>query len=211
VFAWWLCQPLCLFAFSRLSGTSVFLSRYLYIALPGIALTATVAAAAFVPAAYWKQMAAVLGVGVLIFHGHWNHLLPPHHNSDWRGAARAINAELAGGNNPVICPSPFIEARPPVWRSGYPIDTFLYTHLAAYPISGTRYPFPFETSLEAEQFAASLARGTLARSGKFVIYGGDRAAQFWRNWFSGRPEFAGWRIRSLGSFGDVEALVFEKI
>jgi len=210
VFTWWLCQPLCLYAFSRLSGTSVFLSRYLYVAIPGIALTATVAAAAFVPAAYWKQIAAALGIGVLLFHGHWNRLLPPHHNSDWRGAARAINAALSAGREPVICPSPFIEARPPVWHPGYPANTFLYSQLAAYPINGALYPFPFETSPEAEQFAASLAHGTLAPSGKFVIYGGDRAAQFWRSWFSGRPEFAGWRIRSLGSFGDVVVLVFEK-
>lgn len=212
VFAWWLCQPLGLFAFSRVTGNSVFLSRYLYIALPGIALTATVAASAFVPAARWKQIAAVLGLGVLLFHGHWNRLFPPHHNSDWRGAARAINLELAGSPKPVICPSPFIEARPPVWSPDYPVNTFLYSHLAAYPVNGALYPFPFEsseTSPEAERFADALARGTLAPSGKFIIYGGDRAAEFWRSWFSGRPEFAGWRIRSLGSFGDVDVLVFD--
>jgi mannosyltransferase len=210
VFAWWLVQPLSLFAYSRLSGNSVFLSRYLYIALPGIALTATVAAAAFVPARHWTQMATALGLGVLLFQGHWNHLLPAHHNSDWRNAARAINAELSEGGEPVICPSPFIEARPPVWRPDYPVASFLYSQVAAYPIRGTVYPFPFETSPEAERFASTLARGTLAGSGKFVVYGGDRAAKFWRSWFSGRPEFAGWRIRTLGSFGDVDAFVFER-
>jgi hypothetical protein len=33
---------------------------------------------------------------------------------------------------------------------------------------------------------------------------------FWRGWFSARPELAGWRIRSLGPFGDVAVMVFEK-
>jgi len=37
---------------------------------------------------------------------------------------------------PVICPSPFIEARPPVWTPGYPLASFLYAHLPVYPIQG---------------------------------------------------------------------------
>jgi 4-amino-4-deoxy-L-arabinose transferase-like glycosyltransferase len=43
--AWWLCQPLCLFAFSWLTGNSVFVPRYLSVMLPGVALAATAAAA----------------------------------------------------------------------------------------------------------------------------------------------------------------------
>ena len=181
ILAWWLCDPLCLFAFSRVSGTSVFLSRYLYMALPGTALAATLAAAVFLPHHYWRRMAAVLGLGILIFAGRWNHVVPAHHNSDWRAASRAINLEVAGADVPILCPSPFIEARPPVWRPDYPATSFLYSHLAVYPVHGAVYRFPFETSPEAERFAAALAQGRLSASKKFIIYGGDRAVHFWRN------------------------------
>ena len=210
ILAWWLSDPLCLFTLSRISGDSVFLSRYLYMALPGTALTATLAAAVFLPRNLWRQTAAVLGLGILVFAGRWNHLVPAHHNSDWRAASRAINVEVAGADVPVLCPSPFIEARPPVWRPGYPARSFLYSHLAVYPVHGEVYRFPFEASPEVERFAAELTQGRLSASKKFIIYGGDRAAHFWRDWFSARPELAGWRIRELGSFGDVEVLVFER-
>lgn len=45
IFSWWLCDPFSLYEFSCLTGDSVFLSRYLYLALPGVALSATLAAA----------------------------------------------------------------------------------------------------------------------------------------------------------------------
>ena len=89
---WWLVQPLGLFAYSHLSGVSVFTTRYVSIALPGAALAATAAVAFFVPKSFWKPLAMVMGIAALIFGGQWRELWPPHHNSDWRGAARAANA-----------------------------------------------------------------------------------------------------------------------
>jgi hypothetical protein len=210
ILALWLCDPSCLFLLSHLSGQSVFLSRYLYLALPGIALTGALAAAVFLPRTFWRPMAALLGIGILIFAGRWNHLAPEHHNSNWRAASRAINREVAGADIPILCPSPFIEARPPVWRPGDQAPSFLYSHLAVYPVYGAVYRFPFATSPQAEQFAAELAQGRLSTSKEFIIYGGDRVVRFWRNWFSARPELKGWRVRELGAFGDVEALVFER-
>ena len=210
IFAWWLCDPLSLFGFSKLTGTSVFLSRYMYIALPGIALVATVAVAAFMPARYWKPIAAAFGLAVLITQGHWNRLLPLHHNSDWRTAARSVNASLTGDGTPIICPSPFIEARPPVWHPDYPITSFLYSHLLGYPLRGTEYPFPFETSPEAEKYAATLSLNTLSKADRFLIYGSDSSVKFWRGWFSARVELAGWRIHRVGLYGDVEVVAFDK-
>jgi hypothetical protein len=42
--AWWLIQALALFAVSRITGSSMFVARYLYIGLPGAVLAATLAA-----------------------------------------------------------------------------------------------------------------------------------------------------------------------
>ncbi len=202
--AWWLVDPLSLFAFSHLTGVSVFVARYMSVALPGVALAITAALALFVPAAKWRPITLALAAGVLIFTGGWSHLWPTHHNSDWRAAAAALPAGL-----PVLCPSPFIEARPPVWRPDYPIDSFLYSNLLVYPVPGKLYPFPYERSPEADRAASQLWQDTLASAPGFALFGIDGAVEEWRRWFRARPETAGWHDRKLGGFGDVTAVVFE--
>ncbi len=201
---WWLCQPVALFAFSRWSGDSLFVNRYLYLSLPGAVLAAAAAVAFFAPTRAWKPLSLVLATGVLLSTGSWRTFWPEHHNSDWRAAARAIPVGV-----PVVCPSPFVEARVGVWRPDYPLPGFLYAHLSVYPIQGKPFLLPFESSREAEQFAADLSRHTLAPSGRFVIYGWDHNVLPWRDFFAARPELAGWSNRRLGRFGDVEAVVFE--
>lgn len=206
--AWWLCQPLALYGFSWLTGNSVFVTRYLSIMLPGVGLSATALAARSIPPAHWKRLAALVGVGALLLQGQWNRVWPVHEHSDWRGAARQVNALAPGPATPVICPSPFIEARPPVWRPDYPLPGFLYSQLPVYPIAGKLIPFPFETSPEAEGYAARLARGTLSPSGRFLIYGGNGPATFWSKWLAARPELAGWSY-ARHEHGDVEVVEFQ--
>lgn len=207
--AWWLCQPFALFAYSRLTGNSVFVNRYLYLSLPGAALTACVALAFFIPSPRWKPLAAALAVGVLLMLGDWHTLWPRHKESDWRAAARAINQLELAPYTPVVCPSPFIEAKPPVWRPDYPLPGWLYAHLAVYPVSGKPYLLPFEASAAAQQYATELSKQTLASSGRFVIYGDNHNVFVWRDFFAARPELAGWSNRRLGPFGDVDAVLFE--
>jgi len=208
--AWWLCAPLGLFGFSWLTGDVTFVPRYLYLGLPGAALAATAAAALFVPPQHWRTLSLALGGGVLLLLGQWTQLWPPHHNSNWRSAALSLNAQQLGADTPVICPSPFIEAKPPVWRPDYPMDSFLYSQLLVYRVAGKEYPFPFESSPEAEMEARKLTQEVLPAAGRFAIYGPERSVLDWREWFRAQPELAAWRNRRLGSFGDVEAVVFEK-
>jgi hypothetical protein len=202
---WWLVDPLSLFAFSHLTGHSVFVPRYMSVALPGAALAIAAAVALFVPAEKWRPITVALAAGVFILTGGWSHLWPTHRNSDWRAAAKAVPAGL-----PVLCPSPFIEARPPVWRPDYPIDSFLYSNLLVYPVPGKLYPFPYERSPEAERDAAQLWTDTLASSPAFALFGIDSAVAPWRDWFHARPESAAWRDRKLGGFGDISVVVFER-
>ena len=209
ILGWWLWHPLCLFVFSRLTGNSVFVERYLSPALPGGALAATLAAAYFIPARHWKPLSAILGAGVVLLMGNVRDFSPPHHNSGWREAAREINELDLGATTPVIYPSPFIEAKWPVWRPDYTLPGFLYCHTLVYPVVGAPYLFPYGSSAEGERYAADLLRGALFSAGRFVIYGGHGDVRLWRNWFTGRPELTGWRNRQLGPFGDVDVALFE--
>jgi hypothetical protein len=206
---WWLAQPLELFAFSWFTGNSVFVNRYLSLALPGTALAATLAVGYFLPPAFWKISSAVFGAGVFLFMGNLSELTPRHHNSDWRAAAGRIRQLGWANTTPVIYPSPFIEAQTPVWQPDYSLPGFLYCHLLVYPAPGTPYLLPFESSPEAERYASSITAGPLVSAGRFAIYGGDVNVRLWRKWFAGRAEFRGWTDRQLGPFGDVEVAVFE--
>ena len=207
--AWWLCQPICLFAFSHITGNSVFVARYLSLLLPGAALAATAVAAISIPPERWMPLSFALGAGVLLFLGQWRQPWPAHHNSDWRGAALAIN-QRAAPDTPVICPSPFIEAKPPVWTPDYPLPGFLYAHLSVYPLHAPALLFPYDFSTEAGRFAQHLSTDVLSSREQFVIYGQHPAALFWKDWFAARPEFSTWRNQPLGSFGDVDAILFER-
>ena len=205
---WWLTPPMCLFAFSHLTGISVFVQRYYSLALPGAALAGAALAARYVPSRMWKPMAVALGLGVVLWRGDWRELWPAHVGMDWRGAALAIN-QLTGSSTPVIFPSPFIEAQRSAWRPGYPLPSFFYAPLVAYPVRGRVIPFPFSTR-GAERYAATLARSTLMASGRFFVYGHRYNAYFWENWYLKRPELAGWTSRRLGPFGDVVVAEFNR-
>jgi len=209
ILGWWVCQPLALFAFSLLTGNNVFVTRYLWLSLPGAALAAAAVVACFIPGDFWKPAAVILGTGVVLLMGGIPRFAPLHHGSNWREAAREIRSLGIQPDTPVVYPSPFIEAKYPVWKPDYALPGFLYCHLLTYPVGGTPYLLPFTNSIEAEQYAASLAGGVLSSSGKFVVYGGQLNVDWWRRFFSQRPELAAWHSRKLGDFGDVEVVVFE--
>ena len=174
ILGWWLIQPLSLFAFSWATSHSVFVHRYVDIALPGAALAAAAAASVFLPPARWRLASVVLAAAVLLLLGDWSRPWPAHHNSGWRTAAERLN-QLEPGL-PVVCPSPFIEARAPVWHPGDPAAGFLYAHLEVYPVHARLFAFPYEAFPEAEQFAAGLVGETLVPAQRLM------------------PVFAGWAV-----------------
>lgn len=205
--AWWLITPLGVFVFSRLSGTSLFVPRYLSLSLPGIAMTATLAAALYIPRRLWRTATLAIAAGALVFAGNWNSVWPEHDPAGWRSPAEYVNRIAETPDTPIICISPFIEAIPPVWSPDYPIPGFLYAPLFAYPLRGTPYLFPVRVSDEARLYAQRLIPKTLPHHGLFLIYGGIPAAQYWQNWLSQVPELHGWRSDAR-DFGDILVVVF---
>jgi len=200
---WWLIPPLALYVYSLATGNSVFVRRYYSIELPGAALAAAFLAARFLPKPQWNHAGVLLGAGVVLTMG-WHP--EPWPGSNWRSAAAALNALPQG--TPVIVASPFIEAKAPVWRPDYPLPGFLYAQLEMYPLRQRTYLFPFKPCPEAKQYAERLEPG-LAAAKRFAIYGGDANVRFWRDWFARQPDLAYWKTRDLGTFGDVQAVLFE--
>ena len=64
---WWLIDPLALYGFSRVTGTSVFVARYMYLAVPGATLMAILVASLLVPPEQWKKFACGVGLAVLFW------------------------------------------------------------------------------------------------------------------------------------------------
>ncbi len=207
--SWWSVAPVAIFAFSWITGNSVFVARYYSEAAPGVAFAAAALSALFLPARWWKPVSIAFGIGVLIVVGDWTQFWPIHSQSRWRAASQAITAAGAQSGTPVICPSPFVEAQSPLWYPNYPMPDFLSCHLLFYPFPGTKHLFPFLSSPEAERSAAGLVQSRLAPARRFFLYGGRNNVRYWRDWFAGQPKLAGWSNHSLGNFGDVDAVVFE--
>jgi hypothetical protein len=199
----WIWMPLCLFAWSHLTGTVLFVPRYFSPALPGMALTATALAAFYLPRQFWKPATIVLAALTLLWFGQWNVLWIHHAFDNWRDGALEADLEALDPDTPVVTVSPFVEAQPPAWTPDYPLPGFLYAPLLPYPVHGKIYPFPFLVSPVAEQYADTLLRDTLLKQPRFIVYGGGRNALNWADWFSKRPELARWSY----SLNTVEAIV----
>jgi hypothetical protein len=208
VVGWWLGMPVCLWLYSVLSGTSLFVPRYFSPALPGAAMASTAVAALYLPRHLWKQAAVFAGVVALAVSGHWSVLWPNHTRDIWREGARTERL-VAEADTPVIAVSPFVEAQAPVWRPDYYLPGFLYAPLFTYPLRGVVYPFPILVSDDGEQYAAKLVRQTLVQRPRFVVFGSGRLPMHWVVWFAGRPDLAGWSYQ-VHRDDAIETVVFEK-
>ena len=195
--------PVAMFLFSRLTTSSVFVPRYVSISLPGAALAGSPwCAPGWIPPDRWRPLGLALGAGALLWLGQWHQLWPPHHNSDWRAAAGAVN-KFAGA--PVLCPSPYVEAQAPLWRADYRLPGFLYSHLAAYTDNR-----PAGVAAYSNYRAAADLLPQLTHGGRFLLYGWEPQTHFWRDWLAARPELSGWNAHRLGPFADVDVVLFER-
>lgn len=207
---WWLGMPVLLLAVSRLTGTGMFLIRYVSPALPGAALAATALAAFFVPARLWKPAAALLAVGALAVAGHWEALWPNHARyEDWRTMAGIADLAATSPDTPVVVPSGFAEGIRPNWTPDYQVPGFLYSQFYVYPVRGRIIPFPFSTAPEDEVYMKHLAADTLGRGDRFILFGGGENAHKWVNFLLQLPELAGWRMNYRLSGGLLVA-VFDR-
>lgn len=208
--SWWLIHPLALFVYSHVTGNGIFLTRYLSPLLPGLILTTTAVVARWMPwertRGQWRLAAAVMAIAALIAQGHLTARTFNHENSGWREAAAEVN-RFAGSETPVLVPSPFVEARSPVWKPDYPLPGFLYAHLEGYPVSGRLFLLPYDRKGAADYLTEKLDQ--ISGGSKFAAYGQRPAVNQLREWLTARPELAGWRVETR-EFGDVFVAEFQR-
>jgi hypothetical protein len=149
----------------------------------------------------------VLATGILIV-GFSKEPFPPTRNSHWREAAQAVNDAVRNADMPVICPSPFVEARSPAWSPNYILPGFLYAHLDAYPIHAAIFLLPARAEPAGQTYASVLAGDRLIPARRFLVYGGTFGVSLWTDWFMAQPEFAHWHNFQVGKFGEVEIVEF---
>lgn len=203
---WWLWQPLVLLAASWVTGNSVFVPRYFSLALPGMLLAAAFGARLFMPPGAWKPAAVALAMGIVVVH-FVTEPFPPTRNSHWREAAAEVNELTRDGVTPVVCPSPFVEARSPVWTPGYALPGFLYAQLDAYPLRQKPVLLPAAVEDAGTRYARAAVMEKIVPAGRFVLYGGGYAVTKWAPWFSAQPELRDWDYRLI-QFGDVAVVSY---
>jgi mannosyltransferase len=206
ILSWWLACPVALFAYSRLTGNGVLITRYVSPMLPGMALAVTFAAAFCLRNSWWRPAAFATGAVALAFLGQWHSLLPSHEGDNWRDAAAMVRRSADAGTA-VLCPSPFIEAQWPVWTPDYKLPGFLYSHLNYYALAGRVRLLPFQPSPESERYTEGLLGSELAPSGKFILYGSTWAVRKVDRWLSGRPDLVRWR-KEWRNFDTLSVVVY---
>ncbi|HKD04292.1 MAG TPA: glycosyltransferase family 39 protein [Bryobacteraceae bacterium] len=207
IIGWWLACPVCLFIYSRISGNGIFISRYVSLMYPGIALAATALVAQFLPDRGWRYGAAAAGIIALFLMGQWSAKSPAHTPDDWRAAA-AMEKAISTDSTPVLCASPFIEAQSPGFSPAYALPGFLFSNLTYYPIRGRLRLFPFSPSEQAEKYALSLLKNELVPARRFVLYGSNYGSGYLMRYLAKRPELAGWKIDST-HFGSILIVTFD--
>jgi hypothetical protein len=206
---WWLWQPLVLLAASWITGNSIFVPRYFSLALPGIVLAAAFGAGLSLPVEAWKPAALALAAGIVLVH-FVKGPFPPTRHSHWREAAAEVNELTRDGVTPVVCPSPFVEAKSPVWTSAYSLPGFLFAQLDAYPLRQTPVLLPETVEETGTRYARLVVLSKIVPAQRFVLYGGGYDVNQWAPWFSAQPELADYELRLVGVFGDVEVVLYRK-
>ena len=206
ILGWWLICPVCLTAYSWITHNGVLIPRYVSLMIPGVALTAALVVTRLVPRRHWKRAAATAAFVALAALGQWWQFWPIHVDEQWREAAQ-FERQVASETTPVLSPSPFIEAQPPVWTPGYHLPGFLYSNLSYYPMRGQASVFPFSESRQGDTATVQLMRTRLIPARRFIIFGPIMGVDYLQRRLQLQPELIGWHSQAY-RFGIVYVVVY---
>ena len=207
--AWGVAPILALFAVSTLSASTVFQSRYLLVAAPGLALiygaVLNMARPAIVKAGLLALVVASSIGQAWLTGALFSHTAPGLGN--WRDALRYVDARVEEDGAPVLIRSQYIESDYMDWNEQPISDNSLFTPLSYYPARANLVPLPVSLGPKVASELQTFAAGVFTNHDRFFLISVDGPtplAPFLR-WFEQR--WPGLEVHKLGDFNGV--LVYE--
>ena len=199
-----LVPPVFLFAVSRATGTSVFVSRYMLCILPAQALLMAWLVRGFQPVGGRRAILAGYLLIMLLGRG----LKVGHTGEDWRGAIAAVDA--SNGRHPILLAGTYTESRNLEWVRNAEHAEYMRSPLDYYESSGEALILPLFGGRDAEAYVEGLIDATPGLGDRFALI--ERPSRFpsWAPWLEQRFRPRGYRMRRAWVDGSPSAWVFER-
>lgn len=205
--AWALAPPIVLFVVSVSSAAHVFVDRYALQAVPGFCLLVAYLIRCIEPARARRILAeALVFVSVLGSFG------TNHGGEDWRAAIAEARRYIASRPMPVLLRSGTFEEHDVDWLLDPEKREVVLAPLAYSRLDADVIPLPWNFDSQAQRdYMERVASDHLMHARSFLLINrifGDNGN--FASWLGGRFEPLGFCSRSIGNFGQVEALVFDR-
>jgi hypothetical protein len=202
---WLVLPPTALFLAGAISGVGLFAERHYLSSVPAVAL---LSGSAFALLSLRRRRIAIVVLGILVVL-----MRPgPQHTpwvSDWRGAADAVNALSGSGDTLLLVYTGFSESREMGWVLDERRSEALLAPLAAYPMDGRAHPLPFYLTEDAARYLERILVDDGAAAERIVLVSTE-ITKTYDVWLAERTSTLGYSQRSLGDFGDIRVVVFER-
>jgi len=192
-----------LFGVSRVTGTSVFVARYMMCMLPGQALLLAWFLRGVQPIAGRRAVIAGYLVILLFARG----LKVSHSSEDWRGVTGAVS--VINGSHPVLLSGGYTESRSLAWVQDGNHAAYMRTPLDYYATGGPTVVLPLFVGRDAEAYVERLLDSTAGLEDRLALI--ERSSKFpsWAPWLGARLRPKGYRMRRVWN-GSPSAWVFER-
>jgi hypothetical protein len=205
--AWALLPPSVLFLVSLTTAAKLFVPRYALSAIPGLALLVACVIRSIAPARARRIVVEALAfLSVLGFFSR------NHGAEDWRSAATAAQAYTMGRSMPVLVRSGTIESRDLSWLVDSEKRMTTLAPLTYYRVDGDLIPLPWDLESQPERdYMERIVSEHIVSVDRFLLISrtvGDNGTV--AAWLRGRLGPLGFCARSLGNFGAVGVLAFDR-
>ena len=207
VLAAWILPVLGMFLFSRVSGTSVFIPRYYFIAFPGAAWLLGLTLARIEPFR-WRAASVILiaASSTLILTGTRSYASANHEN--WRDAFATIDRLRSSPAEPVLFYSGFLETDFPDWRDTYRPGGICRGGLLFYHFDGNIVGLPYTAKPDRIAELRPQLEEVLASNRRVWLLSRDQSGST-LNWLDAYLAVKGWKARSVGFFDPVRVDIIE--
>jgi hypothetical protein len=148
---WTTLAPVIFFLAARLTGQSIFASRYLLFTLPAAVLFIVWIISGFERQEWCFLILLAIFAGTVLHPG--SLLLAFRESaSSWREPLRLIASQSAGQLPPVFVASGIVESGSLRWTEADPADSRLFAALTAYPLGNRTIPLPYQFSDQVKNF-----------------------------------------------------------